>query len=88
MKRHTYIVIMQNPVWRVGQYFIVDEDREYCVPAYPAKSGERGKFILESDSEIELLFDDTIKPYVQQIGGVHEEENKEDRDNDSIIFTG
>lgn len=83
MKRFCYVCIDANPIWRVGQFFIVDEDKEYCVPARAVPSGPRGKFTLEAETQIELLFDETIKPYVAQVG---EHTGKGENKNDSTII--
>lgn len=81
MIRRVYICNVANKLWRIGQYFIVDEDREYCLPATPVQTSERGGFHLMPDGETELLFDHTIQPYVIEVGQYTGEEK-----NDSPII--
>lgn len=84
MIRYIYVCITHNKNWPIGQYFIVDEDREYFVTGRPVPAGPRGKFRIEATSEIELPFNHTVKPFVRQVG----QEEEEPSDDNSDIFTG
>ena len=88
MIRYRYIITTQNPNWPVGQYFIVDEDREYCMPARPQQTGPRGEFTLRAEGEIEIPFDHTIMPFATEIGKVSadfSDDDEEDFGSDFII---
>lgn len=87
MIRRRYIITTANEYWPIGQYFIVDEDREFCMPAYAQQTGPRGEFTLRAQGEIELPFDETIAPFATEIGTVHAGYDK-DEDNDTDIFLG
>lgn len=86
MLRRRYIITTANPIWPIGQYFIVDEDREYCMPARPQQTGPRGEFTLRAEGEIEIPFDETISAFASEIGTVHADFG--DEDDDSSIFLG
>jgi hypothetical protein len=84
MIRRLYICNVANKVWGIGQYFIVDEDREFFIPARIVPIGERGASRLEAVGQIELNFDYTIAPYVLEIGNYTGGEIQDDR---SIILS-
>ena len=83
MSRKLYVCNVANPDWRIGQYFIVDDNEENFVPAKAVRTGPRGKFTLEADSKIELPFGNSIRPYVLHVG----EYLGDTGDNDGIIIT-
>lgn len=84
MIRRIYIVATKNPYYRQGQYLIVDEDREFYLPAEPVRSGERGKFRVEARGLVEIPFE-TIAPFCQEVGKQNEEP-QDDSDDEGFIL--
>lgn len=67
MSYRVYVCITHNKNWRIGQYFIVDEERTEAKAAKAIIAGERSKTkIVPSGMGLVIPFSQ-IEPFVREV---------------------